>query len=286
MAVSAVFSLPLLVLHVSRVLNLGFAVTRVLPLAVFTLGLVIDGVYGGRFRDYIFIGAVVIVMGCLTVTYRGWTAHRDERRRERLAVVATLRKTLATRLRDELGRQLAQLAAAEGQAAALLKSFPEGEASAMRSRLESAREPVAELRKAHADLLKHVPAAPLSLNWWDEGAYRVLEGDIEAFAERLELALSHLRAEIEYVERSLAPGRTAGEGEVHCVACGHVVPDAPFCQRCGAPRAVAVCAMCGQETVIPLHLVPAGEQVERIHCANCGARLSVSSQSSPGTTSS
>ena len=60
MAVAAAFSLPLLVLHVAAVLGFRFALTRVLPLAVFSLGLVLNGVYGGHFRDYIFISAAVL----------------------------------------------------------------------------------------------------------------------------------------------------------------------------------------------------------------------------------
>jgi len=44
MAVSAVLSLPLLALHVARFTNWRFTMTRMLPLAVFTLGLVISGV--------------------------------------------------------------------------------------------------------------------------------------------------------------------------------------------------------------------------------------------------
>lgn len=50
MGIAAVFSLPLLLLHISRILNVAFACRRALPLAVFTLGVVINGVYaGGRY---------------------------------------------------------------------------------------------------------------------------------------------------------------------------------------------------------------------------------------------
>ena len=52
MVVAAVFSFPLLLLHAWRIIDLKFAATRVLPLAVFTLGLVVNGVYGGGARDY------------------------------------------------------------------------------------------------------------------------------------------------------------------------------------------------------------------------------------------
>ena len=63
-------SLPLLVLHVSRIIDRHFAILHVLPMAVLTLGIVIAGVYGGGARDYIFIGYLVIGVAYLTFTYR------------------------------------------------------------------------------------------------------------------------------------------------------------------------------------------------------------------------
>lgn len=82
MAVSAVFSLPLLVLHVAAVLGFRFALTRVLPLAVFSLGLVLNGVYGGLLRDYVFIAAVVLVIAYVTLTFPSWAAGRARHRQE------------------------------------------------------------------------------------------------------------------------------------------------------------------------------------------------------------
>jgi hypothetical protein len=82
MAVSAIFSLPLLALHVSRVLDWRFALTRVAPLTLFTLGLVINGVYGGTIRDYVFVGAAIFIIGYITIIYPTWTANRQQYQKE------------------------------------------------------------------------------------------------------------------------------------------------------------------------------------------------------------
>jgi len=68
MAVSAAVSLPLLVLHASRIVDRWFAMTRVGPLAAFTLGLVVNGVYGGPARDYLFLTALITAVAVLTVS--------------------------------------------------------------------------------------------------------------------------------------------------------------------------------------------------------------------------
>ena len=87
MAIAALLSLPLLMLHVTRFVSRSFALTRVLPLAVFTLGLVINGVYGGPYRDYVFIGAAVFTMAYVTITFQKWlaglTAHEKIQQKKR-----------------------------------------------------------------------------------------------------------------------------------------------------------------------------------------------------------
>ena len=77
MGISALFSLPLLLLHLTRVINFQFAYRRALPLAVLTLALVINGVYGGSLRDYIFIAAVIFVIAYLTISYDRWAIARS-----------------------------------------------------------------------------------------------------------------------------------------------------------------------------------------------------------------
>mgnify|MGYP001585415955 FL=1 len=68
LGVAALTSLPLLMVHVSRLIDPVFAWSRALPLAVFTLWLVVNGVYGGEMRDYGFIAAAFIAITYLTLT--------------------------------------------------------------------------------------------------------------------------------------------------------------------------------------------------------------------------
>ena len=68
MAVSGALSLPLLGLHVARVMDRDFALTRAMPLALFTLAMVINVVYGGWARDYVFMGAAAAGFAFVTAT--------------------------------------------------------------------------------------------------------------------------------------------------------------------------------------------------------------------------
>lgn len=68
--IAAVGSLPLLTIHVARITDFPFAMKHILPLAVGTLTLVINGVYGGEFRDYGFLALLIALTTYLTITYR------------------------------------------------------------------------------------------------------------------------------------------------------------------------------------------------------------------------
>lgn len=74
---SASVSLPLVVLHVSRIFDLRFALYRALPLAVYALSIVAIGVYGGSHRPAAFVGAAVIGVAVVTWTYRRWCQGRE-----------------------------------------------------------------------------------------------------------------------------------------------------------------------------------------------------------------
>lgn len=69
MIISALLSLPLLVLHVSKVWGINFALSKILPLAIFTLSLVITGVYGGDEKRYIFLGFTIFTLLFIIFTY-------------------------------------------------------------------------------------------------------------------------------------------------------------------------------------------------------------------------
>ncbi len=85
MGIAILLSMPLLVLHVSSSLGgaLRFALTHILPLALFTLGLVVNGVYGGEYREYIYIAAAVVALAYFTLTYQSWAAGRRAYREAR-----------------------------------------------------------------------------------------------------------------------------------------------------------------------------------------------------------
>lgn len=276
MGVSALFSLPLLILHVSRVLDLRFTVTRVIPLAVFTLGLVINGVYGGALRDYVFIGAAILVMGYVTVGYQSWATGRERRRQEQEAVYASRRRALIERITVALGGQMADLLAADGRAAEFLKpSYPEdssGELALARSRLERAREPVSGLRKEYEDLTKQLPSIPASRGWETAQTCENIERQAAAFGERLQPHLAQLLQEIESYRLALkAAAAPASDGRIHCMACGRAAPETAYCQHCGAEHPLrATCAGCGERITIPVHLLGEDRQGRALHCPRCG----------------
>lgn len=278
MLVAAIFSLPLLVLHVSRVLNRRFAVTRVVPLAIFTLGLVVNGVYGAAFRDYVFIGAAIVLIAYLTLSYQSWAAGRERHHQEQEAAYTARRRALITTITTDIGAQMTELTQADAQAAEHLKSAPETELAPMRARLERAREPVSGLLKEYEEFAKRLAYIPEQERSGIGAMYNDIERSATAFRDRLEPQAANLRGELaafETVRKSLAI--PVGKGEVHCMACGKTVPDAPFCQQCGAalPQTVT-CAGCGNRVVLPFHLLtarPEDRQARTLFCPHCGTRL-------------
>ncbi len=68
--IAALGSVPLLAIHVSRIVEARFALTWIMPFAVLTLGLMINGVYGGPARDYVYLVCMIVTIGYLTVTFR------------------------------------------------------------------------------------------------------------------------------------------------------------------------------------------------------------------------
>jgi hypothetical protein len=276
MIVAAVFSLPLLVLHVSAVLGLRFAVTRVLPLAVFSLGLVVNGVYGGELRDYLFMAAIVLVIAYVTVTFPAWAARRERHRQESDAAYAAERKALVETITTDLGKRVADLKAAGAQAERQLNLLADVEETApARARLKAARESVRGLTREHEELLNRLSSLPVYRDWQLSHLLPDLKKDAHALGERVNLCLLRLRAELTDILASDATGEPVRAGQTHCAACGRTVPRAPFCQQCGAVQAVAiVCPQCGEKNLLPAHLFPPGGPLSReLFCTGCGTVL-------------
>jgi type II secretory pathway pseudopilin PulG len=79
-ALAAALSLPLLALHVARVIDARFALTRVVPLGAFTLGFMVAAVYGGAWREYALLAGALAAVAFVTATVPrrgqaglGWT---------------------------------------------------------------------------------------------------------------------------------------------------------------------------------------------------------------------
>ncbi|NLY02154.1 MAG: prepilin-type N-terminal cleavage/methylation domain-containing protein [Rhodopirellula sp.] len=276
MAVAAVFSLPLLMLHVAAVLGFRFAVTRILPLAVLSLGLVLNGVYGGEIRDYVFIGAIILVIAYVTITFPQWAARRDRHRQEVDRNYAAARKSLMETIAQDLGRRVADLKAAGGRAENCLGLFAGivGTAPA-RSRLQTAGEPVPGLSKEYEDLLKRLSWLPAHHRGQETGLLSSLQSDAEGFRERVDLALASLRAELESIRASVISTEPARAGETHCAACGRTVPRAPYCGQCGSIQPVVlVCPQCGEKNLVPVHFFPEGmPPPKELFCTSCGTVL-------------
>jgi hypothetical protein len=275
MAVSGLFSLPLLVLHVSRVLDLRFAITRVLPLAVLTLGLVVNGVYGGAFRDYGFIAATIFIIGYATIAYESWAAGRERHLQNQEAAYLTRRRELVEKVSFQIGGQVATLEGAEALATEYSQPAQREELLTAQARLQSAKEPVGTLRKEYDELKKRLGYLP-SQPGWDSDSYINLERDANAFQERLDPQLAHIQAELAlYRGEVKALAAPVGSSDNHCMACGRTVPDAPFCQNCGvAQPLITNCTRCGERVVIPLHVLAENPPVKLLHCPRCGTSLS------------
>lgn len=274
MAVSALFSLPLLVLHVSRVLDLRFAVTRVLPLAVLTLALVVNGVYGGAFRDYGFIAATIFIIGYVTIAYESWAAGRERHLQNQEAAYLARRRELVKKITFEVGGQMAALDGAEALATEYSEAAQQEELLTAQARLQTAKEPVGALRKEYDELKKRLGYLP-NQPGWDSDSYKSLEREVNAFQERLEPQLAHLQAELaRYRDEVKALAAPVGSAENHCMACGRAVPGAPFCQNCGvAQPLVTNCTGCAERVVVPLHILAANPPVKILHCPRCGTIL-------------
>lgn len=125
--VALLASLPLLTVHVARLTTRRFALTRVMPLAAVTIGLVLAFVYVEPGRPLVVLGAGVAAIAGVTLTWRSWSDGRrswvavTEGQRVRTARLAELERAI-----DGL-RTTVELRASQGTAARrVLADLPPG----------------------------------------------------------------------------------------------------------------------------------------------------------------
>ena len=279
LAVAAAVSLPLLVLHVWRISSAAFALWYVLPLTVFTLALVVNGVYGGAFRDYVFVAAAVLATAFGTLTYPNWSAGR--------AAHAQQMETVH-RQQEAVRRAEPSLETAERLLGAL-DGIEQGARQA-RARAEdvlaSAEDPpsmswerehvgadmrvVDQLLAKRNQLSKRVKKLHKE---YDPEQREELDAALREgrwLEQRLPEAVRSLRASVEGLAARRQEARPAPGEAAHCIACGHRVSATPYCPQCGTPQPRAmICPRCQQVLLLPVHLM-AREANVRLHCVACG----------------
>jgi prepilin-type N-terminal cleavage/methylation domain-containing protein len=271
--VGMVFSMPLLVLHVSRVIDMRFALTRTLPLALFTLGIVLAGVYGGPYRDYIFIGAAFVIVAFVTFTFRRWTAIRD-------AYVKRLDDE-ASEAVDALSPQMGEVKEAVEKAGALVAGKDTG---AMKQYVAS----IAEAQKALTDLLNMFHEAVNQRNSLSsirdrdehQAVRRQISGNALLLECRIRPALEQMSVLLAGLEKAKQEERESASeapaGKAHCISCSALIEEAPFCPQCGTaqPRA-GVCALCGSIFPVPVHMIDSRALETQLFCRSCGGKLEI-----------
>lgn len=238
LAVSLSLSLPLLLLHVWRSVDLRFASLYTLPLAVMTLGAVVNGVFGDHARELVWLAQAFLTIALVTLTYPRWTQHRGAWQR-------TLEAELAQRVQhlQQPAHELAQSLLAW------------------------------EDKKVHGSVqtcIQQATAAHREFQRLEELASRLGEGtDYRELLWRTqalekELPRVALRLQALQPEQTSAPGRLS-----HCMNCGHAGPDgASFCGQCGARTAFRLDCQCGAVSWL-------GRPLQSpCHCPGCGQKVS------------
>jgi hypothetical protein len=294
MAISAVLSLPLLVLHVSRFTDIRFALGKVLPLAVFTTGIVIIGVYGDQYRAYAYIAAVTLVVGYVTVTFRRWSQGRQALKEKRIAELRDAVSRLQVRYADEVEGSAARLTAAIAEVNRILKTVPESKGSRIhlkghRSAAESLLEAQKNLKKQMPDFLPSDYSMGIIELVDKQRTINNFEKAVDAHVRTVDEILRGLGLELEAWKPSRPPAPSEGVTEPkpgtadkkpahskHCIACGAAQVSMPYCSKCGTHQPVVIaCVQCDAETSIPVHLLVGDAEEIALNCTNCGASIQV-----------
>lgn len=269
--VAMVFSLPLLVLHVSRVIDMNFALTRTLPLALFTLGIVLTGVYGGAYRDYIFIGAAFIIVAYVTFTFRRWSALRDAYTKKLEDEASEPLNALAPQIRES--REL------NDRAELILNGRETDSMRQYRASITEAHKAIDSIISEYYSIAdKREKMAGITDRGERHHARRLIRDNALSLQERITPAMEKMSSLVtgllQAQEDEKAPKAAAPAGKVHCISCSALIENAPFCPQCGiAQPRVSNCSKCGSPFIIPVHLIDKKSLEASLFCQNCGGQL-------------
>lgn len=278
--ISAALSLPLLTLHVSRIIDMKFALTRNLVFSIFTLGLVINGVYGGDYRDYIFIGSVFIVIAFLTLTFRMWLSNKEK---------------WINMIDEDIKKQMDDLEQSVKKAREIYRKSEEiwtkadsYDCADMQEELKNSRKDLLDRFKEFDDTLNSFSRLHSGSKNENQFWRNILNEKIPFHKQRLSHDMTYLASLTEYLEGEIkikeetvpAKEETGSikekvitEGKVYCTHCGACSDSSPYCPFCGIIRPmVIVCEKCDTTVNIPLHIVNSESLKGVIYCTKCGAK--------------
>lgn len=281
LGVAALVSQPLLALHVARLADARFALGKVLPLSLATLGTVVAGVYAEAQRPYVFLAVALAAVAYVTFTYRRWAEGRAAHRALRQAELDRGNRELGlSQARKELEQKVDEAGALARRAATLVTEPGDGvdwertcvqaalvklEAVLQEARLSRGEAPADP--KAHQAWVKEGISAAAHHKWLVEGA----TGGVNAALGQLEYRLRQAREQAH--ERATQPKHR--EGAIHCQACGAALAaSTPFCPQCGALGSeVIACSRCSTILELPGHLLARSWAGRKLHCRACGEAL-------------
>lgn len=246
---AAALSLPLLTLHVSRIVDWHFALSNLL-LAGLTLLLVVSGVFGGELRLPVYLASAFLCVGFVTLTYARWSANRELWRRQGEEEWLEGLQVLQTQ----------QLQAREMVAQAQARPANSGE-----------RENIEKTCQALLDTLRRCDdtysrAVSLSQLPWDGNRHETFS----LLRESAQQQAASLATSLALLERQMQRQTVQQpqlESNCHCLACGQASQPSRCCPHCGEVRPLLLRCRCGQSLLWPLTyltkpMVP--------HCPHCG----------------
>ena len=250
--IAGALSLPLLTIHVTRIVDFRFACAN-LGLAALTLGLVVNGVFGEKYQIHVYLAASFLCIGFVTLTFRRWSEHRQLWHRSREAELLALLEERQEEIRA--GRQLAQQARSEGA----------GESEAV----EAARKSLLDELRGADELFSEVRSLS-ALPWGSDRRARlgILKLRAEGQHRSLTHALQNLRLALQRREETAVVRK---QGLVHCLVCGCGSEPSRCCPNCGQLRPLKLVCTCGEVLQWPVTHLKDSKMKPR--CLGCGAQL-------------
>ncbi|MFT5151986.1 MAG: hypothetical protein ACI841_001973, partial [Planctomycetota bacterium] len=282
--ISTAVSLPLLIWHTASIVDWKFAAKYSLPLVALTTGLVINGVYGGEWRNYVFLGAAAFVVAFLTFTMEGLVNKQNERSTQ---LEAELREQLQAL--EPLSHDLSQ---ASTQAAALMTRRKDVSQEELRVQLTEDREVAGQLLDQYRGLDKRslgmtqrvglerredratIRTGLFGLRQALEQRVHRLEASNSSLTDLIEAAdaRAELRAEQTRIKMEQQQDHVLHD-KVHCIACGHGWEGSRHCPECGVRRpSELTCESCETSLPLPVHLFDPNAEPQQLHCPTCGDR--------------